>query len=96
MEEIKKLRERVRILEIENARLHSCCNEFSCDSSFDKRDVNQNKNVSFEGSLENEQIERYSKQLLLQGGFGVEGQMKLLKSNVIVVGAGGIGSTGRE
>ena len=38
-------------------------------------------------------IERYSRQLLLQDGFGVEGQCKLLSSSVLVVGAGGIGST---
>lgn len=38
-------------------------------------------------------IERYSRQLLLQDGFGVEGQYKLLSSSVLVVGAGGIGST---
>lgn len=38
-------------------------------------------------------IVRYSRQLLLQDGFGVEGQLKLLSSSVLVVGAGGIGST---
>eukprot|EP00536_Pseudo-nitzschia_multiseries_P000344 jgi/Psemu1/293997/fgenesh1_pm.5_\ len=59
MEEIKDLRERIRLLEEENA----------------------------------SEIERYSRQLLLHGGFGVEGQLKLLKSSVLVVGAGGIGST---
>ena len=94
MEEIKELRERVRLLEIENARLHSSCNEFSDDGSVDRCNVHQNKNSSFKGALENAQIERYSRQLLLQGGFGVEGQLKLIESNVIVVGAGGIGSTG--
>ena len=52
-------------------------------------------NTSFEGSLNPEQIERYSRQLLLHGGFGVEGQLKLLNSSVLVVGAGGIGSTGK-
>jgi len=43
--------------------------------------------------LSSDQIERYSRQLLLQDGFGVEGQRKLLSSSVLVVGAGGIGST---
>jgi adenylyltransferase and sulfurtransferase len=38
-------------------------------------------------------IQRYSRQLLLQDGFGVVGQCKLLSSSVLVVGAGGIGST---
>lgn len=44
--------------------------------------------------MSKEQIERYSRQLLLEDGFGVEGQCKLLSSSVLVVGAGGIGSTG--
>jgi len=39
------------------------------------------------------QIERYSRQLLLQRGFGVFGQRRLLSSSVLVIGAGGIGST---
>jgi adenylyltransferase/sulfurtransferase len=43
--------------------------------------------------LSRDQIERYSRQLLLQEGFGVAGQRKLLSSSVLVVGAGGIGST---
>ena len=44
--------------------------------------------------LDTEHIERYSRQLLLQDGFGVDGQCKLLSSSVLVIGAGGIGSTG--
>jgi adenylyltransferase/sulfurtransferase len=43
--------------------------------------------------LSRDQIERYSRQLLLPEGFGVEGQRTLLSSSVLVVGAGGIGST---
>mmetsp|Transcript_2829 Transcript_2829/g.4020 ORF Transcript_2829/g.4020 Transcript_2829/m.4020 type:complete len:545 (-) Transcript_2829:369-2003(-) len=43
--------------------------------------------------LSSDQITRYSRQLLLQDGFGVEGQRKLLSSSVLVVGAGGIGSS---
>lgn len=38
-------------------------------------------------------IERYSRQLLLHEGFGVAGQHTLLSSSVLVIGAGGIGST---
>ena len=45
-------------------------------------------------SLTREQVERYSRQLLLSDGFGVKGQLKLLSSSVLIVGAGGIGSTG--
>ena len=44
--------------------------------------------------LSRDDIGRYSRQLLLSNGFGVEGQKKLLSSSVLVVGAGGIGSTG--
>lgn len=39
------------------------------------------------------QISRYSRQLLLSDGFGTTGQVKLLSSKVLVVGAGGIGSS---
>jgi adenylyltransferase and sulfurtransferase len=44
-------------------------------------------------ALSPDQVERYSRQLLLQEGFGVKGQGKMLSSSVLVVGAGGIGST---
>ena len=46
--------------------------------------------------LSAEQIERYSRQLLLNDGFGVNGQRQLLSSKVLVIGAGGIGSTGEH
>ena len=113
MEEIEELRERVRLLEEENARLRGSkqenCNKESGDNCEEKNSVestvaddcctasvhrSSTTNASFEGSLEPEQIERYSRQLLLHQGFGVEGQLKLLNSSVLVVGAGGIGSTG--
>jgi hypothetical protein len=45
-------------------------------------------------SLSRDEIERYSRQLLLRDGFGVAGQHKLSSSSVLIVGAGGIGSTG--
>lgn len=43
--------------------------------------------------LTKDQVERYSRHLLLAEGFGVSGQVKLLQSAVLVIGAGGIGST---
>ena len=43
--------------------------------------------------LRPDQITRYSRQLLLNDGFGVSGQTKLLSSSILVIGAGGIGST---
>jgi adenylyltransferase and sulfurtransferase len=48
---------------------------------------------SYEGTLCPSQIERYSRQLLVHGGFGVQGQLSLQNSKVLIVGAGGIGST---
>ena len=39
----------------------------------------------------NKQIERYSRQIILKK-IGIAGQKKLLKSSVLVVGAGGLGS----
>ena len=39
----------------------------------------------------NKQIERYSRQIILKK-IGVVGQKKLLKSSVLIVGAGGLGS----
>jgi len=42
--------------------------------------------------LSQRQIDRYSRQLVLEG-FGVEGQASLLASKVLVVGAGGLGSS---
>ena len=43
--------------------------------------------------LSSDEVTRYSRQLLLADGFGVAGQKRLLSSSVLVVGAGGIGST---
>lgn len=43
--------------------------------------------------LSNDQITRYSRQLLLGEGFGVQGQLRLQTAKVLVIGAGGIGST---
>jgi hypothetical protein len=103
MEEIEELRERVRLLEEENARLRNSRDETlsatksnNHGESYAEDEHQASTNASFEGSLKAEQIERYSRQLLLHGGFGVEGQLKLLKSSVLVIGAGGIGSTGKN
>jgi len=49
--------------------------------------INDNHNLS------SDSIMRYSRQLLLNDGFGVNGQEKLSQAKVLVVGAGGIGST---
>ena len=95
MGEIEELREKIRLLEEENTRLRG--EETNTRKSTVDGAARQSKetstNARFQGLLEPEQIERYSRQLLLHQGFGVEGQSKLLKSSVLVVGAGGIGST---
>lgn len=44
-----------------------------------------------EGGLGREELERYSRQLLIQG-FGKGGQRKLKRSHVLVAGLGGLGS----
>ena len=41
--------------------------------------------------LTEEQIERYSRHILLQD-VGIEGQEKLLNAKVLIIGAGGLGS----
>jgi adenylyltransferase/sulfurtransferase len=43
------------------------------------------------GKLSNDEIERYSRQLLFQK-FGVQGQLLVRATKVLVVGAGGLGS----
>jgi len=43
------------------------------------------------GTMTAEQVKRYSRQMLL-AGVGEEGQLKLLRSRVLLVGAGGLGS----
>lgn len=42
--------------------------------------------------LSNEQLKRYARQIILPG-FGADGQYKLLSAKVLVLGAGGLGST---
>src|SRR5690606_4452069 len=41
--------------------------------------------------MSNEQLERYSRQIILKE-IGIEGQRRLLNAKVLVVGAGGLGS----
>lgn len=44
-------------------------------------------------SLSKDDIHRYSRQLLLNDGWGVTGQIALKRATVLVIGAGGIGSS---
>lgn len=77
----------IQALKEEVARLTRDDNQ--TDKSMRSKDYDTGKET-----LSAEQIERYSRQLLLNDGFGVQGQLKLLSSSVLVIGAGGIGSAG--
>lgn len=88
---ILELMDRIEALEVENERLRnsgqrSCAHVDLIHPSSSSNSVQK---------LSNAEIERYSRQLLLSNGFGVDGQRKLLDSSVCIIGAGGIGSTGR-
>jgi adenylyltransferase/sulfurtransferase len=85
-QQLECLQQRIRCLEEENVKLkHLTKGELSVSDAHNATDQID--------SLTKDQIERYSRQLLLSDGFGVSGQLKLLSSSVLVVGAGGIGST---
>lgn len=95
--EKQQLQDRVRKQEVEIEALREQVRRLEGDES-----KNSDPNITLETptvtsertALSAAQIERYSRQLLLNDGFGVEGQRKLLSSSVLVIGAGGIGSTG--
>lgn len=82
--QVRALEERVAELEIENQRLRCQVRKVA---------GNEWPHLNFHSGLTKGQIERYCRQLLVTEGFGVTGQQKLLASSVLVVGAGGIGST---
>lgn len=88
-QEIRELREEVRRLKEQAGNGVEVV-----ETSKGKSDYTSHETSTSELSREN--IERYSRQLLLNDGFGVEGQRKLLSSSVLVIGAGGIGSTGKS
>lgn len=87
---INELEQRVAQLEKENADLRS---KSAAEEVAEPKETNDDENDKNEDKLSPEQIERYSRQLLIAGGFGVTGQLVLLKASVLIVGAGGIGST---
>jgi adenylyltransferase/sulfurtransferase len=60
---------------------------------FEETKEKQRQNIAPSSELSPCEIERYSRQLILSQGFGVQGQLRLLSSSVLVIGAGGIGSS---
>jgi adenylyltransferase/sulfurtransferase len=87
---IRELEAKIRSLEEENRQLR--LGRAVDPSAVDLSHVPDSP-LELVDELSRNQIERYSRQLILQEGFGVAGQRTLLSSSVLVVGAGGIGST---
>jgi len=89
---LEKLPSQMSSLQKESDLRHelNCSKQETCHVVKRQKDPSMLMGIS---KLSSDQIERYSRQLLLQDGFGVKGQGKLLSSSVLVVGAGGIGST---
>jgi len=93
---IRQLTERIEALKRENAFLKlNQPNGRSLDQE-EERSEDPLLSPHAQQTLSNRDIERYSRQLLLSNGFGVKGQKKLSESTVLIIGAGGIGSTGME
>ena len=96
---IEELEAQVQKLQAENDRLRereqaqSTETERSSTTSSSTTNVPQQPQQQPIEKLSADHIERYSRQLLLSNGFGVNGQLRLLNSSVLIVGAGGIGST---
>ncbi|GAA0152489.1 ubiquitin-protein ligase [Lithospermum erythrorhizon] len=78
---------RISLLE---SQLHHLQN-ISTSDKLNNNNCNDNPQVNFENGLTTDQIYRYSRHLLLPS-FGVQAQAKLLKSSILVIGAGGLGS----
>ena len=98
---IRQLEAKIRGLEAKVSRLEAQNNSRQSDPGSHGRDSQGDKIPIAElmmprnqdQELTPDQIERYSRQLILSQGFGVSGQRKLLSSSVLVIGAGGIGSS---
>lgn len=88
-----ELEARIKILEEENRILRSALQMqsefFSCSQSSEQF----LPTLDVLSELSADHVERYSRQMITADGFGVGGQKKLLSSAVLVIGAGGIGST---
>lgn len=92
---ILELTEKIEALERENKRLRESV-EPKGEAGLPPTEKASPSKSNDSNQLSNADVERYSRQLLLSNGFGVEGQKRLLASSVCVIGAGGIGSTGES
>lgn len=90
---ISELEEYIAKLERENAALRSRATPDEVAAELTSMNIDDDVDKGMGDRLTPDQIERYSRQLLIAGGFGVKGQLKLLNSSVLIIGAGGIGST---
>ncbi|GKY92227.1 hypothetical protein MPSEU_000193900 [Mayamaea pseudoterrestris] len=98
---IRELEERIKMLEQENQLLKSKLSAFAqptepcenVESAINLSPLAEAPSSRHVQSLSTQGIERYSRQLLLSNGFGVTGQAQLAQSKVLIIGAGGIGST---
>ncbi|KAI5071154.1 hypothetical protein GOP47_0013405 [Adiantum capillus-veneris] len=94
------LAEELQKLQLENAHLRGQLRSFGqADNSISERGTLDDPTSSCatwraggEHALDQHMIHRYSRQLLVPA-FGVQGQQKLLNSSILVVGAGGLGSS---
>lgn len=89
-ERIRELEARVRDLELQVKELEG---EGSAISKASHGSIDVPRVRTSAEDLTPDEIERYSRQLITSNGLNVAGQRKLLASRVLVIGAGGIGSS---
>ncbi|XP_015080560.1 adenylyltransferase and sulfurtransferase MOCS3 [Solanum pennellii] len=90
-QEIDHLKSEKRNIEQQISALEAQLNQLEVNSSTVCPQPLSNGDLSNSNGLSPDMIYRYSRHLLLPS-FGVQGQANLLKSSVLVIGAGGLGS----
>jgi len=91
--QVVRLKERIQQLEKTNHDVEESTAVAEAKSTLESGNVDDLPSLTQIRSLQPHHISRYSRQLLLSDGFGVNGQQTLLSSSILVIGAGGIGST---
>ncbi|KAL7530172.1 hypothetical protein ACHAXR_006722 [Thalassiosira sp. AJA248-18] len=95
-EEVVLLKKKIQGLEAERNKQTSASeiqDQTNNDVQHDTADIHDIPSITPVQMLRPDQISRYSRQLLLNDGFGVTGQKQLLSTSILVIGAGGIGSS---